>query len=270
VFKEETTERQGLDFTFRENTTTDITPRSFEIKSSVTLPLIYGENVLGVISIGSHQLDKYSIETSRLLSTLSNQLASSLNNCLLYEGMKRIAMTDDLTDLNNYRFFKQMIEHEFVKAERYSIPLSCIMMDIDNFKMFNDTYGHQAGDAILSEIASLLKKTVRKVDTLARYGGEEFALISPFSDNREATDLAERLRKEVAEHVFLSDKGALHITMSFGVATFVSNNGIHDKSELIKSADLFLYLAKSKGRNRVESASKSAETISIELAVKVS
>jgi diguanylate cyclase (GGDEF)-like protein len=263
AFKEETDVLQAIDFSFRENATADAAPRSFEIMSSVTLPLIYAKNVLGVVSIGSHNIEKYSIETSRLLSTLTNQLASSLNNCLLYEGMQRIAMTDDLTDLNNYRFFKQMMEYEFVRAERYAVPLSCIIMDIDNFKSFNDTYGHQAGDKILSEIASILKNIVRKTDTPARYGGEEFVIICPSTNNGDATNLAERIRKEVASHIFLSDQDSLHITMSFGVATFVSNNGIQDKNQLIKSADRFLYLAKSKGKNRVESDAGNTETISI-------
>jgi diguanylate cyclase (GGDEF)-like protein len=254
AFKGETAELESINFIFKEDMLVNIEPRSVEIVSSITLPLIFSKSILGVVGMGSHKPENYSIETSRLFSTLVNQLASSLNNCLLYEGMKQYAMKDSLTSLHNFRFFKQMMEYEFSKAERFETPLSCIMMDIDNFKKLNDTRGHQAGDDVLSEIASVLTASVRKVDTLARYGGEEFVLICPHTDNTEATALAERIRREIANHYFTSEHDPLRVTLSIGVATFSSGSCMSDKNQLIKEADRLLYLAKAKGKNRVESA----------------
>lgn len=191
-------------FNFRTGISDAPEPIPWNIASDITLPLVYENNVLGVVGLGSFERKKYSVEDSRLLAILANQFSSSLHNCILFEKMKKLAMKDSLTDLYNFRFFRQMMEHELDRADRYGHSLSFIIMDIDGFKKINDIYGHAAGDSILSETAAVVLRAVRKSDILARYGGDEFVVICPETDGGEAAVLAERIRKEVECHDFTS------------------------------------------------------------------
>jgi len=169
----------------------------------------------------------------------------------LREALQELANRDGLTGLYNHRYFHEQLSKDLLRARRYHESLSCVLLDIDHFKKFNDTHGHQTGDVVLSTLGQVIKDSIRDSDFAARYGGEEFALILYHSDESGAYDVAERLRQMV-EDCEVHDKGnVLHVTISVGVATF-PHEAIDDSKELIECADKALYRAKENGRNRVE------------------
>jgi len=167
--------------------------------------------------------------------------------------MRQASYTDDLTGLYNRRFLQQRLEEELHRASRYSLRLSCIMLDIDHFKAINDTHGHVAGDLIIKEVATILKNHVRKSDLAVRYGGEEFLLILFENDKNGALRVAERVRADVESHVFTWKEQPLRVTISSGVAVF-PDDGITMPDELIARADSALYSAKASGRNMVRAS----------------
>lgn len=168
------------------------------------------------------------------------------------EKLEELAITDGLTNLYNHNYFQHCIEYELSKAQRYSLSLSLMLLDIDHFKSFNDKHGHQMGDIALAAFAGLLKNAVRNIDIVARYGGEEFVVILPHTGAKESQLLAERLREKAEKHIISSITGTpLKVTISLGVTTFTNNN-FKDKDEFIQGADDALYKAKRNGRNRVE------------------
>ena len=160
------------------------------------------------------------------------------------------ATTDRMTKLFSHHFFQKTLEEEFVRAHRYGTAFSLIMFDIDEFKKFNDTYGHLQGDLIIKEIAGILRRSVRSIDLSARYGGEEFAVILPEVDLRGAAVVAERLRAGIEAYRFPSEEGPLQVTVSIGVAEFRPER-MRSASQLIAEADRALYQSKDMGRNRV-------------------
>lgn len=194
-------------------------------------------------------------DAGELIARVNTQLRlKRLHDALLEktERLSKLADKDGLTGLYNHRYFQDKLTEEFVRAKRYELPLSNILMDIDYFKKINDTYGHAVGDVVLKGIGSMLKGSTRKdIDTPARYGGEEFAIILPHTELSKALKVAERLRKAVAEHPFKVPSGQISITVSFGVAA-IPHPEINDKQTLIKASDEALYRAKEKGRNKVE------------------
>jgi len=167
--------------------------------------------------------------------------------------MRQASYTDDLTGLYNRRFLQQRLEEELHRASRYSLRLSCIMLDIDHFKAINDTHGHVAGDLIIKDVATILKNHVRKSDLAVRYGGEEFLLILFENDKNGALRVAERVRADVESHVFTWKEQPLRVTISSGVAVF-PDDGVTMPDELIARADSALYSAKTSGRNMVRAS----------------
>ena len=165
--------------------------------------------------------------------------------------LQEMANRDGLTGLYNHRYFHEQLSKDLLRARRYHESLSCVLLDIDYFKKFNDTHGHQTGDVVLSTLGHVIKDSIRDSDFGARYGGEEFALILYHTDGPSAYEVAERLRRMV-EDCEVHDKGnVLHVTISVGVATF-PHEAIEDSKKLIECADKALYRAKENGRNRVE------------------
>ena len=164
--------------------------------------------------------------------------------------LKEMANRDGLTGLYNHRYFKETILNDFQRAVRYHESLSCVMFDIDHFKKFNDTYGHQTGDMVLKTLGGLVGELIRDSDLSARYGGEEFILLMYHTASQEAFMIAERLRKAVEQHKFRADNLVLTVTISVGVASF-PHPEIADAKTLIECADKALYRAKEEGRNRV-------------------
>ncbi len=212
----------------------------------LALPLVAKGEGVGVITLSNKvSRQPFIRRDEELLSTLASHAAIAIQNAMLYEQ----AIHDGLTGLYAHTFFQNYLEQEMGKAKRYETPLSLLMLDIDHFKRFNDTYGHPAGDTVLVNIARLLKQAIRGADIAARYGGEEFALILPETDAKGACLLAERLRKKVQGFDFLKGKKKrVKITMSIGVAGY--KKGMR-KEVLIGQADQSLYRAKREGRNKV-------------------
>lgn len=168
------------------------------------------------------------------------------------QQLEKLANRDGLTGLYNHRYFHEQLSKDFLRAKRYHESLSCILLDIDYFKKFNDTYGHQTGDIVLSTLGQVIRDTIRDSDFAARYGGEEFAIILHYTERPAALHVAERLRKTV-ENCDVRDKdNVLRITISLGVATF-PHEQIHNHKQIVEFADKALYKAKKNGRNRVES-----------------
>ena len=166
------------------------------------------------------------------------------------ERLRYMSQTDGLTGLDNRRHLEQQLDSMFAHAKRLNEPLSCVMCDLDRFKAVNDTYGHQAGDAVLKQFARILKIEAReKVDRVGRYGGEEFMVLLPGTVLDAAVTFAERVRKEVEARTFTFEGGAIKRTASFGVAGW-PHPKIASCDALVRAADDALYVAKETGRNR--------------------
>lgn len=165
--------------------------------------------------------------------------------------LQEMANRDGLTGLFNHRYFHEQLSKDFLRARRYHESLSCILLDIDYFKKFNDNYGHQTGDVVLSTLGRVIEEAIRDSDFAARYGGEEFAVILYHADQPAAVHVAERLRQMVEDREIHDKDKMLHVTISVGVATF-PHEEIRDSKKLIECADKALYKAKENGRNRVE------------------
>lgn len=216
--------------------------------SVLMLPLSYEKELLGILiflSPAVNAIHPYQIE---LLKVLGNQASSSLANARFHSEIERMAITDGLTGLFNHRNFHERLSAEFKRLQRFSNPLSLLLIDIDFFKKINDNYGHPAGDEVLRGVASIIKETLRNIDIPARYGGEEFAALLLGTDHDGALRMAERLRKSIAEKIFSIDGKDLKVTVSIGAAT--SPHDTEDGEELIGRADQALYYAKRNGRNR--------------------
>ena len=167
-----------------------------------------------------------------------------------FEAQYKLATTDGLTELYNHRYFQEQMRMQVEQSKRYNNNFSLIIIDIDFFKRFNDTFGHQSGDAVLRQVAFTLKKNVRATDIVCRYGGEEMSIILPNTDKDEAYSTAEKICKRVAEHSFkLSNGKESNVTISLGVATFPFDG--EDAASIIETADKRLYNAKNNGRNQV-------------------
>jgi len=164
--------------------------------------------------------------------------------------LRKMAVTDGLTGLYNYRVFRRQLRFEISRSKRFNFPFSLLMMDIDHFKAYNDRFGHPKGDMVLKRFARLVYENIREVDILARYGGEEFVLILPGTDKKSARIVAEKLRRLVEQTSFpMAEKLPNgRVTMSVGVASFPQDT--QDEGELIRLMDKALYQAKNNGRNR--------------------
>lgn len=193
-------------------------------------------------------------DAGELIARVKTQLRVKELHKALQEKNKQLqelANKDGLTDLYNHRYLQERLIKEIERAKRYNIDLSFVLVDIDYFKRFNDTYGHQTGDAILKTLGRILKKALRESDMAARYGGEEFALILVHTGSNTAQEAAERLRSTVESYEFEVDNHHFQVTISLGIASF-GRETISTAKDLVECADKALYAAKKKGRNRTE------------------
>jgi diguanylate cyclase (GGDEF)-like protein len=213
-----------------------------------------GDRVLAIVSVARGDRG-FSHPEKELFSYLTSQAAVSVENVDLHETVQRQAVTDELTGLFNHRRFQEVMAAEVERARRYDQEMGLIMLDIDNFKRVNDTYGHVQGDMVLREVARVLRQSAREIDEPARYGGEEMAVALPQTDLEGAYRFAERVRKriEALDLPLLDGDGVLKVTASFGAASLsAAANG--DKEGLVAAADAALYRAKRSGKNRTVKA----------------
>ena len=213
-----------------------------------------GDRVLAIVSVARG--DRPFAQAEReLFAYLTSQAAVSVENVDLHETVQRQAVTDELTGLFNHRRFQEVMSAEVERARRYDAEMGLIMLDIDNFKRVNDTYGHMQGDMVLREVARVLRQSAREIDEPARYGGEEMAVALPQTDLDGAYRFAERVRQriEALELPLLDGDGILRVTASFGAAS-LSSAPQSDKEGLVAAADAALYRAKRSGKNRTVKA----------------
>jgi diguanylate cyclase (GGDEF)-like protein len=222
-------------------------------KSVVLVPLLAGEQLLGVIGIGHMHTEHerhFNDEDVRLLNLFAQQATIAIQNAHLFAEIQQMAMTDPLTGLYNRRHFFSLAADEFRHTHRYGSALSVIMLDVDYFKQVNDTYGHGVGDQALQTVTQRCKSALRNRDLIGRYGGEEIVMLLPETDLEGARQVAERLHRLLSDVPIETSVGKITITASLGVATY--RKEYHTTLEqLIDYADQGLYAAKQAGRNRV-------------------
>jgi diguanylate cyclase (GGDEF)-like protein len=235
-----------------ENTKTKLTLFNWKYKSKsfISYPIEIAGRKIGVINfIGKTDGESYDAFDLDLLATLIPQGALLVDRAELIhktEELEQLSITDPLTGLFNRRYLKEHLTEEIERSKRHNFPLSFMMIDVDNFKSYNDNFSHPEGDNALQIIAHCLKETVRTEDIAARYGGEEFSILLPQTSSTEALIIAERLRSCVAS----SDFPFREVTISIGVASI--SPSVYTVEHLIRAADQALYEAKHNGRNKVE------------------
>ena len=216
----------------------------------IVVPLKAKDKVNGIILADNFVTQKpITKDDIRMLIMLANQAGLAIENSQLFEKTVLRAHSDSLTGLWNHGYFQYLLQEESERAKATRTPLSLIMLDIDDFKIYNDSLGHQAGDKILIELAGVLKNKSRKMDLVCRYGGEEFTVILPQTDRKEAFLLAERIRQDIEKHRFIHEEilPSKRLTVSLGLASFPEDGS--SPSELIAASDKALYQAKHKGKN---------------------
>ncbi|HEC68883.1 MAG TPA: sensor domain-containing diguanylate cyclase [Candidatus Omnitrophica bacterium] len=231
----------------REKFSEDPLYKVFLFEEAVFLPLWAKNQIIGILFVDNFITKKpIQEEELNILNMFASQAALAIENSKLFEDTLFRAHTDSLTNLWNYGYFQYKLDELLDQALRFNKRLSLLMIDIDDFKMYNDEFGHLEGDKALINIASLIKNSCRKRDLVCRYGGEEFAVILPEASQGEAYEIAERIRASVEDNSHLFKR---KFTVSIGIASFPED--CQDKYSLVGVADSFLYQAKREGKNRV-------------------
>lgn len=214
--------------------------------SFISVPIKMSGQVIGVINVaekGKSRNEAFNETDLKVLDSISREVAVALENLKLYKELHFLTITDPLTHLYNFRYFSRTMDYEIKRTKRHLRPLGLMILDIDNFKPYNDEFGHPEGNKLLKGIAQIFLKSVREIDVVCRYGGDEFAIILPEVSRPEAEAVAERLRAAVENAKF-----ERKITISIGLCMYVPNT---DRHELTSRADRALYQAKREGKNRV-------------------
>jgi len=221
------------------------------IRSLVCVPLVFQNRIMGILYLDDFMPRQFDHEKLNLLSILASFAAMAIHNATLHKRTKLMAITDSLTGLHNHRYFKQYSKQEMVRAKRYHKPFSIIMMDVDDFKSYNDSFGHATGDTLLGLVGAIILRTIRGVDVAFRYGGEEFIVLLPETRLDRAILAAERLREAVQIGTARNPAGKASrgVTVSIGVASYPDNADKMD--ELFNIVDSLLYQAKRNGKNKV-------------------
>ncbi len=227
----------------------DEAPSEGPLRPATRVLIRSGEMVKGMVVLFSRESED-SAGDKGLTEALLRQAFTVMENAWLYRQIIRMSTTDGLTGLINVRAFRESHKREHSRAIRHRLRYSIIMMDIDHFKKINDVYGHPVGDAVLRELAAIIKESYRTTDYLARYGGEEFIILLPETLKREAQIVADRFRQAVERKVFAAPSPSLHATISLGITDFDPESPMTDK-EVIAIADEALYTSKREGRNRI-------------------
>jgi diguanylate cyclase (GGDEF)-like protein len=227
-----------------------------KIQSLVAAPLLAGTEVLGLIRMESSLPAAFRQEDARLFSSFCDLGTVALEHVALYQQAIELAITDGLTGLYVQRYYKDRVKDEVFRALEHQLPLCLMMIDVDNFKDYNDRYGHLVGDRVLIAVAQVLKESVRTVDLVSRYGGEEFSVLLLKTPRSGARIVAERIRQKVEEQKILVSQQATHVTVSIGIAEL--NPSFKEVEKFIDSADQALYQAKAEGKNCIRLAKPGA------------
>ncbi|MCM8811669.1 MAG: sensor domain-containing diguanylate cyclase [Candidatus Omnitrophica bacterium] len=217
--------------------------------SLIGVPLMTENRCLGVLRAEANDSEKLSSDDLRLLRIIGDLAALSIENSRLYSRMSELALTDDLTKLYVRRYFEKRLEEELVRARRFKSPLSLLIIDIDRFKQYNDTFGHSAGDKMLRYVGILLKQAQHAGEVVARLGGEEFAWLLPNTAADAAVQKAEDFRRQMESAHLALRRAMTGATVSIGIAVFPKDG--ENVQALLKAADQQLYRAKVGGRNKV-------------------
>jgi diguanylate cyclase (GGDEF)-like protein len=229
------------------------TKTQFQTRSVLCAPLISRGRTIGVVEIINKLGGRFTRADLDILLTLVEPCAIAIENAMLFQRTEQLTITDDLTKLFNSRYLSLYISREIKRCKRHGIPLSVIFLDLDGFKNINDQYGHLAGSGTLAEVGLILAEAVRESDILARYGGDEFVVVLPETPASGALVIAERLRKAIEEHSFLSAQGlAARISASFGIASYPDH--ALTPEGLIQKADQAMYRVKERDKNGIEVA----------------
>ena len=232
-----------------------------QIESYFTCLRVFDHGAMMVlVCCEATDIERLTEDDRLIVYAVASELVVALENSQLYKLTKRLSVTDELTGMFNYRYLQRRLDEEISRAKRYSKHVSLLMMDADDFKFFNDRYGHLAGDRALVDFGRVLATVVREVDVVARYGGEEFAIVLPETDAAGAFVVAEKIREALAAHLFGDADGArcCTLTVSIGVATYPTY--AYDKESLLREADDALYRAKDGGKNRVRAPKSRSES----------
>lgn len=219
------------------------------IQSAIVAPLVLDGQVIGALSLDSSRPHAFGETNLQLLVSFAEMATTAIHNAQLHAEAQTKAITDSLTGLYNRRGFMEFGKRELESAQRFNRSLAAMILDVDDFKIINDTYGHTSGDLVLQELATRLTENLRKVDLIGRYGGDEFTILLPEADLFSVSQAAERIRNAILEKPVATPSGPLSITISLGIARVSSNTP--DLTTLIHQADLALYDAKQSGRNRI-------------------
>jgi diguanylate cyclase (GGDEF)-like protein len=212
-------------------------------------PLVISDRLLGVLELVGREGDPHFADSGELHQTVAEHLALALNSAAMFENLERLASHDPLTGLANHRALQEFLQARAAEADRTGQSLGAIMIDVDHFRSFNEEEGHDAGDAVLRQVAEAIRGCLREYDLGARYGGEEFTVVMPGSSELGIETAAERIRARVEAMPFITRSGReRHLTVSLGCALFPNN--ATDGQSLLKAADLGLFEAKRLGRNR--------------------
>ena len=233
------------DFRFSEEKIMEY-PRPY--RSVILSPLVEENKLIGIVRLEHSKPNNYTSEDLRLLDILCDIGAVSLQNASLYKQTLDLAITDGLTGLYLRRYFLDRFSEELSRSLRSDLEVSILMIDIDNFKGYNDKYGHMAGDIVLRTISKAIEGVAENA-IIARYGGEEFCALLPETEKKTAKNMADKLRKTVKNEVIELRRLKTNVTVSIGVASFPDDAKVRD--ELIQKADERLYRAKRQGRNKV-------------------
>ncbi len=227
----------------------DIGKEARAVRSLISAPLISENKLRGILRLDNTSQKVYDSDDLRLLDIISNLSAVAIQNTLLYQELEKLAITDGLTGLLVHRYFQERFEEEISRALWTNSQFAFLMIDIDNFKSYNDRYGHIAGDIVLKKIAKLISSGVNPGDIVARYGGEEFGVLLVNTHKSDALKIAQAIREKIEKEEFILRRQVSEVRISGGIAFFPEQG--KTKENLIQRADQALYKAKREGKNRI-------------------